>query len=89
MVKTPKLVPTLSAEGYELCMINRVSNDYNVMEGDEIIGRIRVHLKCVESNTGTEISYVPYDLDIDVICSTEGIWQLIDLFKKMIMATVS
>lgn len=85
MVKTPMLVPTLKAEGYELLMHNRPSNDYDVMKGSEIIGRIRVHLKCVEANTGTEISYIPYDLDI-----VDGSADMpIDLFKKMIMATVT
>ncbi len=87
MVKTPKLVPTLKAEGYELLMHNRPSDDYNVMKGYKIIGRIRVHLKCVEANTGTEISYIPYDLDIDVVDGSADM--PIDLFKKMIMATVT
>ena len=87
MVKTPTLFPTLKAEDYQLLMHVRPSNDYDVMKGSNIIGRIRVHLKCVEANTGTEISYVPYDLDIDVVDGPADM--PIDLFKKMIMATVT
>ena len=87
MVKTPKLVPTLKAEGYKLLMHNRPSDDYDVMKGNKIIGRIRVHLKCVEVNTGTGISCIPYDLDIDVVDGSADM--PIDLFKKMIMATVT
>ena len=87
MVKRPTLVPTLKAEGYELLMHNRPSIDYDVMKGNKIIGRIRVHLKCVEANTGTGISYVPYDLDIDVIDDSADM--PIDLFKKLFMATVT
>lgn len=87
MVKAPELVPTLKAEGYELLMRNRPSDDYDVMRNSEIIGRIRVHLKCVKANTGTEISYVPYDLDIDVLDGTADM--PLDLFKKMIMVTTT
>lgn len=87
MGKTPTLVPTLKAEGYELLMHNRPSDDYDVMKGNEIIGRIRISLKCVKAYTGTEISYIPYDLDLDVIDSSADM--PIDLFKKMIMATVT
>lgn len=87
MVKTPTLVPTLKAEGYELLMHNRPSDDYDVMKGNKIIGRIRVHLKCVETNIGTGISYIPYDLDIDFVDGSADM--PIDLFKKMIMATVT
>lgn len=87
MVKVAKLVPTLKAEGYELLMRSRPSDCYDVRKGSDIVGGIRVHLKCVEANTGTEISYVPYDLDIDVL---DGFADMpIDLFKKMIMATVT
>lgn len=87
MVKTPTLVPTLKAEGYELLMYNRPSDDYDVRKDNKIIGRIRVELKCVKVNTGTEISYVPYELDIDVVDGSTDM--PIDLFKKMIMATVT
>lgn len=87
MIKTPKLIPTLKAEGYELLMRNRPSNDYDVMKDNKIIGVIRVHLKYVEAYTGTEILYVPYDFDIEVVvCCAE---MPIDLFKKMIEATVT
>lgn len=87
MVKMPKLVPTLIAEGYQLLMHNRPSNVYNVMQNNRIISKVEVHLQCVQSNTGTEISYVPYDLDIDVVDGSADM--PIDLFKKMIMATVT
>ena len=87
MVKHATLVATLKAEGYELLMNNRTSDDYDVMEGNEIIGRIRVHLKCVKDYTGTGISYIPYDLDIDVVDGSVDM--PIDLFKKMIMATAT
>ncbi len=87
MVKTPKLIPTLKSGGYELLMHNRPSDDYDVMKGYKIIGRIRVHLQLVKANTGTEISYVPYDVDIDIIDGSDDM--PLDLFKKMIMATVT
>ena len=88
MVKTPTLVPTLKAEGYELLIMhNRPSDDYDVMKGNKIIGRIRVHLKCVKAYTGTGISHIPYDLDIDIVDGSADM--PIDLFKKMIMATVT
>ena len=87
MVKIPKLVPTLKAEGYELLMRDRPSEEYDVMKGFSIIGRIRVNLQCVEANTGTVISYVPYGIMIDVIESEEDL--PINLFKKIILATVT
>lgn len=87
MVKTPMLVPTLEAEDYCLIMHNRPSDDYDVIKGNETIGRIRVRLKCVKANTGTEISYVPYDIDINVVDGSTDM--PIDLFKKLIMATVT
>lgn len=87
MVKTPKLVPTLEAEGYQLLMHNRPSEDYDIMKGSKIIGRIRVCFQYVKANTGTEISYIPYGIDINVIKSSEDL--PIELFKKMIMVTTT
>ena len=87
MVKTPKLAPTLKAGGYELLMHNRPSEEYDVMKGFKIIGRIRVHFQCVEANTGTEISYVPYGIDVEIIQSSEDL--PIELFEKMIMVTTT
>ena len=87
MVKLPKLGPTLKAEGYELLMHNRPSQEYDVMKGFDIIGRIRVYLQCVEANTGTVISHIPYGIRIDVINSKEEL--PIDLFEKIILATIT
>lgn len=83
----PSLCPTLKAEGYELLMRSRPSHNYDVMEGSKLISQIHVDLKLVEANTGTQISYVPYDADIRVV---EGRQDLpLEIFKKIILATVS
>ena len=87
MVKSPKLVPTLKAQGYELLMRDRPSEEYDVMKGFSIIGRIKVNLQCVEANTGTVISYVPYGIKIYVINCEEDL--PIDLFEKIIWATIT
>lgn len=86
-VKTPKLVPSLEAGGYELLMHNRPSEEYDIMKGYKIIGRIRVHLQCVVANTGTEMYYVPYGIDVEIIQSSEDL--PIELFEKMIMVTTT
>lgn len=87
MVKTTKLVPTLEFGDYKLLMHNRPSDVYDVMKGYVIIGRIRVVFQYVKANTGTEISYIPYEININIIKSTEKL--PIQLFEKIIMATIS
>ena len=89
MVKLPHLIPTLEAEGYTLLMPNRNEDVYQVVRNsdDEPIGKIRVNLKCVKAYTGTEIKYVPYDLDIETIERFESL--NIDLFKRIILATAT
>ena len=87
MVKLPKLVPTLKAEGYELLMNNRPSQEYDVLKGFNVIGRIQVSLQCVEANTGTVIYYVPYGIRIDVIECDEDL--PFNLFEKIILATIT
>ena len=87
MVKNPHLVPTLEAEGYQLLMHNRPSQDYDVMQGSNKIGRIRTHLKCVQANTGTEISFIPYDMDITILDGPPDM--PVSLFKKIIMVTIT
>lgn len=86
MVKTSKLMPTLRANHYELTMDNRPSDIYKVWKDKDLIGKIKVNAPVVEANTGTEISFVVYDIDIEVIECTEEL--PIKMFKKMIKATV-
>lgn len=85
-VLNPILCPTLKAEGYQLTMVSRPSDEYDVTEGNKLIAMIHVELKCVYANTGTQVSYVPYDAEIKVV---EGKQDLpLELFKKIILATV-
>ena len=70
-----------------MLMHNRPSQEYDVMKGFNVIGRIRVYLQCVEANTGTVISHVPYGIRIDVINSKEEL--PIDPFEKIILATIT
>ncbi len=86
MVKTSKLMLTLRANHYELTIDNRTSNIYKVWKDGDLIGKIKVDAPVVEANTGTEISFVVYDIDIEVIECKEKL--PIKMFKKMIKATV-
>ena len=74
----------LEAEGY---MLTQHSNNiYNVRRAASgtIIGTIEITLKFVLTNDRKNLSYIPYDVDIDIVDSTETL--PIELFKKIIMA---
>ena len=82
----PLLCPTLRTADYELLMRPCPSHYYDVMKDGKLISQIYVNLRLVEAYTGTQISYVPYDADIQVV---EGRKDLpLDFFKKIILLTV-
>lgn len=65
MVKTPKLVPTLKVECYELLMHNQPSDDYDVIKYYNIIDRIKVYLKRVKGQHWNLVySYVDMPIDL-------------------------
>ena len=86
MVKTPKLMPKLQVKQYELILEDRTDNMYNVFRNSKQIGKIRVDFDCVTAFNGSEVSLIPYDVNIKIFGSSEILH--IELLKKIILLTV-